>query len=671
MTLHLLLVEGLGVEFTREVVGPRAGIPGGVTGVVQDSRGFYWVATIRGLARFDGAGWQMFTSEAYPILETDNIMCICLDDADALWIFNLLGQVLKLDNGSMEEVTRVAMNNRDVSKMELGPKGMIWCQFRESGEVVMLSDGEFSNAEVEDEAGRIVDFIRDRAGDFWIQTREEVGLWTGRKFEFFSPPNLEDDAVSAIRADAEEGLVVRINRGREVEFLRATASGFKSEPPGERLEWMQSYFVASDGAMWITTPEESVYRREVGGDFEFAGRHHNRIVRYFEDRYGNLLIYTDRLVPMRVFRRRDPAVQSLLDFELLITRWSSRDNARNLGDWNAGNEVELGLGDRRLEIHFGALGPSAPGEYQLETRMKNEEKDWTMVSAGTRVQSYDNLPPGSYLFEVRGKAGGDTEFSQTASLSFAVPYYYWETLWFRALVVGAAFFLGAVALLWRKKALRERRVLERHHALQLANSQEEERKRIAAEMHDSLGQNLLVIQNRSQLGAEDAGDETTRQQFRQLSDVAKEAVAELRSIVKDLRPVHFSEVGLTSSLRSMASRLLDAAGMRFEDKLVPLENLYTEDKAMQIFRIVQEALNNAARHSGASVVELASSVEERKVIVTVTDDGGGFSTDEARSGQGLSNMRERATLIGGEVAFDTGEKGTSVRLELPRTSALS
>jgi signal transduction histidine kinase len=231
---------------------------------------------------------------------------------------------------------------------------------------------------------------------------------------------------------------------------------------------------------------------------------------------------------------------------------------------------------------------------------------------------------------------------------------------------------AAAFLLYRRRVgqLERARAAQEAFSRRLIESQENERKRIAAELHDSLGQELLIIKNRAALGLkllEDA--DRTREQIEQIAGTASQAIAGVRQIAYDLRPYHLDEIGLTQSLEELVERISSSCPVRFAARIDYIDDLCPNDSAINLYRIVQEGINNVVKHSGATGAKLLVSRSPREVEVLIVDDGRGFSpAGDAvrRPGFGLTGLSERARILGGTLSIDSAPgRGTTVRLRLP------
>jgi len=243
---------------------------------------------------------------------------------------------------------------------------------------------------------------------------------------------------------------------------------------------------------------------------------------------------------------------------------------------------------------------------------------------------------------------------------------WWQTWWFRGLVIGCLVGLVFGAYEWRIYRHKKARSLQEAFARRLIESQEQERKRVAGELHDSLGQNLLVIKNRTVLAlthrdqpgkmAEEVGEIFT---------LATAAIREVREIAQNLRPFQIDELGLTKSIASMARKVGDASGLEFRVDLDDIDGALPPEFEINFYRIVQECLNNVVKHSQAKTVSIVLRREPRGLRLTVQDDGRGFHGERylENGGFGLKNITERARTMGGEVRVQSSP-GAGARVEL-------
>ena len=213
-------------------------------------------------------------------------------------------------------------------------------------------------------------------------------------------------------------------------------------------------------------------------------------------------------------------------------------------------------------------------------------------------------------------------------------------------------------------ALTNARLYERGRELSVL----EERARLARELHDAVSQKLFSIRAKARA----AGVLVRRDPDRAVAEVesvaslAGQAHAELRAVIDGLAPPDLAAGGLAGSLRSyavLAGRTYGAE-VRFQ-ATAPLPELGAQ-RETAVYRVAQEALHNALRHSGATVIRVSLSARRHRVILEVADHGRGFTPGEPPGGLGLASMRERAASAGGTLTVRSAPgEGTLVRLELP------
>lgn len=204
--------------------------------------------------------------------------------------------------------------------------------------------------------------------------------------------------------------------------------------------------------------------------------------------------------------------------------------------------------------------------------------------------------------------------------------------------------------------------------------QEDERRRLARELHDGAVQSLVALDQRAQLAqmALKGGSHDVEKQLAELRQMTASLIDEVRRVIHALRPNYLEDLGLLPAIEMLTRDLQTSAGLtatfstRGEPRRLPAA------QEIGIFRIVQEALSNAVRHAAAQTVSVAMVFHSAGLTVRVQDDGRGFAAPErvsdlvAASHYGLIGMQERAELIGGRLAIQSSpDSGTTIELHLP------
>jgi two-component system, NarL family, sensor histidine kinase UhpB len=196
-------------------------------------------------------------------------------------------------------------------------------------------------------------------------------------------------------------------------------------------------------------------------------------------------------------------------------------------------------------------------------------------------------------------------------------------------------------------------------------AQEEERARVARDLHDEVNQSLTGLLLRLEAAREAAPPEL-KGEIAETKALANQAMRELLSLARQLRPTALDDLGLVAAIEGQVDRLGGEITTSLEVD-ADFSDL-GDDAQLVVYRVAQEALSNAARHSGANRVEVRlRRSDSDSVVLEVTDEGRGFAFDESERGLGIGGMRERALLIGAELTIESRpDHGTTVRLAVPK-----
>jgi two-component system, NarL family, sensor histidine kinase UhpB len=202
----------------------------------------------------------------------------------------------------------------------------------------------------------------------------------------------------------------------------------------------------------------------------------------------------------------------------------------------------------------------------------------------------------------------------------------------------------------------------RESARRAVRAQEAERRRLARELHDELGQSLtgVLLQIDQAIRTPQAAD------LEDAREGARRTLDDVRRIARDLRPDLLVELGLQSALNALATRLTRQCGVVVDRHLDQNLPALGADAEVVLYRVAQEALTNVARHAGATRVTVELAHTDGVVTLTVDDDGRGVPAHVGHEARGITGMRERALLVHGRLRVGRAPiKGTRVRLEVP------
>jgi two-component system sensor histidine kinase UhpB len=193
-------------------------------------------------------------------------------------------------------------------------------------------------------------------------------------------------------------------------------------------------------------------------------------------------------------------------------------------------------------------------------------------------------------------------------------------------------------------------------------AQEEERRRIAQELHDEVGQQLTVVLLGLKRLEQDTPPELA-EEVALLRQSVREGLDDVRRVARQLRPGVLDDLGLTSALASLTNDFAGRSPASVRRSVAPGLPPLTPEAELVCYRVAQEALTNAARHAEATSVVLSLSRVGDRVVLEVADNGRGF--DPAADGAGLRGMRERARMVGADLAIASTHGATAVRLSVP------
>jgi signal transduction histidine kinase/ligand-binding sensor domain-containing protein len=599
----------------------------------EDAAGRMWVGIDRSLRRYENGKFQDLPLKA-------RVYGVISDREGKYWVAARQG-VFKLDDDKLvaHYTTKDGLPSDDVKTIHQDRHGTLW--FGTYGGLAQLKDGKFiSYTAAEGLAGNQVRTIyEDSDGTLWIGTYDDglSRLRDGKFFNYRMEQGLYNNGVFQILEDRRGNFWISCNKGiyrvsrRELNDLaegriaRASSVAFgkrdgmlNTECNGGR---QSAGFIAQDGKLWFPT---------MGGvvaiDPEAAS--------------------VNPLPP--------PVVIESVTLE------------RGLVDFSSG--VTVAPGQRDLEIAYTGLSFINSDQVKFKYKLEGLDTDW--VEVGTRrVAYFPNLSPGDYNFQVIA-ANSDGVWNTTgASVRISVVPPFWRTWWFVSLSLAV---VAGAALMWHRRRiarLEQARAAQAAFSRQLMQSQEDERKRIAAELHDSLGQSLAIIKNRAMLSLSAPDNhERALEQLREISEASAEVIDEVKEIAHNLRPYQLDRLGLTKTIEGMIRKVAETHDARFAVEVDRIDGLFTPEGEINLFRIVQESVNNIVEHAEATEAGVTIKKDERSVTVTIRDNGKGFDSAPAAGGSvprgfGLVGMAERARVLGGDYEIHSVPgQGTTVRL---------
>jgi signal transduction histidine kinase/ligand-binding sensor domain-containing protein len=330
---------------------------------------------------------------------------------------------------------------------------------------------------------------------------------------------------------------------------------------------------------------------------------------------------------------------------------------------------------RDLILDYTALSLVAPEKVRFRVKLEGQDNDWRELINERRVH-YTNLPPRDYRFLVKASNNSGVWNEEGASIDFTIPPVFYQTNSFRALCV--AVFLGLFWAAYRIRVgvlERRQRLLEQHQmeitALneRLMKAQEEERSRIAGELHDGVVQQMTTVNTLLGVATlQVPPDSRAKATIDKVQDIVIGMGSDVRHLSHELHPGLLTEQGLPDALSFYCKEFSTTRGIPVTCEADSGVKELSPGTALALYRIAQEALGNAAKHSKAKQVRVRLMRADVVVRLTVSDDGIGFVPGRGgdSGGVGLVSMRERARQLNGTLQLESQPgRGTIVRAEVP------
>jgi signal transduction histidine kinase/ligand-binding sensor domain-containing protein len=314
---------------------------------------------------------------------------------------------------------------------------------------------------------------------------------------------------------------------------------------------------------------------------------------------------------------------------------------------------DLSANANQLQIDFIAISFAVGEVLRYQYKLDGADTDWSAPSE-LRTVNYANLGPGKYEFLVRAINSDGTASTKPASLTFTILRPLWQRWWFIALVSVALVTLVFSAYRYRVSRL-----------LQMANL----RTRIATDLHDDIGANLTRISMLSEVAKQNFGENGSEDSpLMSISRIARESVGSMSDIVWAIDPERDTLLDLTRKMRRHADEVFTLRDIELNFNAPNAkDSLHLGvDIRRDLLLIFKEAVNNAARHSGCTQVNIDLLIQPTHLLLEITDNGTGFDQSMESEGHGLRSMKRRAKALGGtlEITSSRGVK-TVVRIRTP------
>ncbi|MEW6366396.1 MAG: two-component regulator propeller domain-containing protein [Acidobacteriota bacterium] len=548
----------------------------------------------------------------------------------------------------------------------------------------------------------------DRRGDIWLnamssQSREYTWRWS-RKDSSLRPnrDGLPIHHPTAFAEDAAGSLWIGFYNGAWLARVRGDRVDLFTEADGLRDSFAFDIHIDRSGELWLATSAGVAHCRNPGADhprfetwskMEGLASHDVRCIA--EDQYGRLYFGSGRGIT-----RFDPRTESMRHYttddglanpEVLVAYRDRHDDiwfgteqglsrlvpsedpparppavyitaARfggqpygisETGDLAIG-PMTLQPGQNRVQIEFVGIG-FAPGEsMRYQYRLDGLDRDWGEAT-GRRAVDYAGLRPGAYRFVVRSVSSSGLVSDRPASANFSILRPLWLRWWFLGI---AALALAAAVYAYHHLRVQRLRMIE------------QVRTRIATDLHDDIGSSLTQMSIMSEVARQQLSgrDESASQIVSKVAETSRELVDSMSDIVWAINPKRDSLQDLVYRMHRLASDVLTARDVSFDfaaEGRIDTTTL-SPGSRRDIFLIYKEALNNVARHSQCTEVQISIAADGSWLDIRLRDNGRGFDPSATYDGNGMGSMRSRAASLGGNIQITSATgKGSDVHARIP------
>ena len=573
------------------------------------SDGALWAGGQGGLARFkDGAATYFTTNDG---IAGDEVKVIIGDGDGGMWI-GAYGGLTRYKDGQFQKWTEAdGLPSHTIRSLYQDSDGVLWIGTYDAG-MARFKDGRFTAFSMKNGLYNdgVFQILEDEHRNFWISSNR--GIY-----------RVSRDELNDV-ADGQKDTVTSVGYGKSDGMLNIECNGGRS-PAGTKTRDGKLWFPTQDGVAVIDP--ENVTFNSTPPPVAIEGL-----------KINNAPVAIEKLFAAR----QDPD-----------------------------SGIEIGPNLQNFEVDYTALSFINAENSRFKYKLEGLQSDW--VNAGTRRTAYYSfVPPGDYTFRViaANSDGVWNEEGKSIRITILPPFY--KTWWFSTFVALCVAGLAYTGFRLRLDQLDRARKSQEEFSRKLLASQEQERQRIAAELHDSLGQSLLIIKNRIALAQSDIDEkETVEEQLSEISHSASSAIDECRDIAYNLRPFQISRFGLSKTLYGMFMRISEVTDINANADIDDIDRSIADEGQINVFRIVQECVNNIIKHSDASKASLTIKNRDGKIEILIKDNGHGFEPivgpvpGIGKGGFGLIGIAERVKMLGGiHVVESSPGNGTSIHIRL-------
>jgi len=693
-----------------ELQGPGQGLPfQSVRSLTEDTHGVIWAATDNGaLANYRDGAWTTMTNTA----QIATVICAAADHDGNVWLGTQNHMLYQLRDGTLKAWSTSSLkdsavtnsfnrfSDRPVSRLvrSLLPaaNGDLWIGGESPLSLQRLHDGQFETFPMPAGSRSIRAMAEDSRGNVWAGTSggylaraagdtvtDETARTSGEPMSIRALCATPDGALCI--GYAGQGLGY-LKNGHYTRFTTADGlfDDYISQIVRDDHGWL--WFGGDRGIFKVRQEELDAFAE--GRASRIRSRHYGRdegllsLQANFDASPGGLRSRDGRVwIPMRTalalinpdhLRENlgPPPVllrQVTVDDDVIAAYHGPLPAPDGVGQMSSG-VLRLPPTHRRLGFEFTAFNLTAPDNVHFRYRLDGFDDHWIERADvdDLRAVSYPRLPAGNYRFRLTACDSDGMWNGKEATFAFIVTPFFWQTWWFQSMAI-IAFTLTVIAIV---RYVSFRRLHSRLQSLEHQATLDKERARIARDLHDDLGGSLtqaglLLDMSLNNLAPGDQAADG----MKKCSTLVRQVAASVDEIIWAINPHNDTTSYLVDYTSQYVVEFLHAAGVHCRVDLpdrIPSQTISPEVRH-NLFLVVKEALNNIARHAGATEVHLTINADATRLNIIIEDNGRGFAkAPDSATANGLRNMRQRMEEIGGRFHLESkADTGTQVSFVYP------
>ncbi len=552
-------------------------------------------------------------------------------------------------------------NNSTIRYITEDKQGQLWFG-TQGGRLIKYSNNQFTLVQ---EIGSIIyKVFIDNQGWLWLATHEKgffaIDQNTGKVLQHYTAGKERNNLYTNTAFDIEQlndsiivvgaGALNFVNKKRQTIRLLKYEDGLPSNTV-ERLR------VDKKGFLWIITANGLSRYNPLTNAITFYGSKDGIIsaeqaksADYVSSQGLLMFAGSNALVvfhPSIFANTQLPPNVTITDFKLFNT-YLPVDSLLGSG------AVKLRNDQNSFSLYYAALSFMQHDKLSYYYKMEGIDKDWIKADKSLYI-NYSLLPPGKYTFKIYAENIEGMRSQNITEIIVHIKPPFWRTYWFLSVLL----LLTALAI-YSVYTMKVNKLL----------AVEKIRTRVARDLHDDMGSTLSTINILTAMAKNKMSTDAVRtaEYLGKIGDNSQRMMEAMDDIVWSIKPSNDSMQKVTARMREFATNVLEAKDMDIKFNIAEdvLDIKLNMEARRDFFLVFKEAVNNAAKYSKAETVWIDISVQNRKLILCVKDNGVGFTADNADNGNGIGNMKKRADGINGRLDIHSKEgEGTKIRLSVP------